>query len=147
MRGRWFDSGVGASTGYDRYGFCLGGGWMGEPSLISSVARRRTKSPACKLPETSMRSPSGVPFVMLTHSARPLRSRTTKVRSVVVTTLVLGTNKDGCDCRTGHFTEGYMPGESEPSGLKTSNSTAMVRVFGSRACEMRATVPEYVRPG
>ena len=53
----------------------------------------------------------------------------TNVRSVVVTTLVLGTNSAGRARRTGHFTVGYMPGASEPSRLATSNSTAIVRVF------------------
>ena len=39
----------------------------------------------------------------------------TKVRSVVVTTLVLGTNSAGRGLRTGHLTLGYMPGASVPS--------------------------------
>src|ERR1019366_9857155 len=83
----------------------------GAPSRISSVARRTTLSPACRLPMTSMLSPSAAPFFTSTHSALPLRSRTTKVRSAVVTTLVLGTSSDGRVLRTGHFTLGYMPGE------------------------------------
>ena len=65
----------------------------------------------------------------------------TKVRSVVVTTAVRGTHSAGRALRTGHFTEGYMPGASEPSRLATSSSTAIVRVLGSSTWLMRATVP------
>src|ERR1700687_5585353 len=71
------------------YLFC---GCRAVPSLISSVARRTTTSPACRLPITSTRSPSSAPLRTSTHSALPSRSRTTKTRSVVVTTLVFGTN-------------------------------------------------------
>src|SRR5215469_11459721 len=112
------------------------------PSRISSVARRTTRSPGRRLPETSTKSPSVTPFTTLTHSARPLLSRMTNVRSLVVTTLVRGVHREGCSRRTGHFTVGYIPGESEPSRLITSNSTAMVRVVSCSACATRATVPE-----
>src|ERR1022692_851851 len=111
------------------------------PSRISSVARRTTRSPGSRLPITSMLSPSAAPFFTSTHSALPWLARTTKQRSAVVTTLVLGTSSEGRVRRMGHFTLGYMPGESEPSRLRTSNSTGMVRVFASRACATRATAP------
>ncbi len=46
--------------------------WLiAEPSRISSVALRTTSSPACKLPDTSITSPSLAPFTTLTHSALP----------------------------------------------------------------------------
>src|ERR1700691_1698400 len=120
---------------------------MGIPSRTSSLPRRTTLSPAASAPLTSIKSPSAAPFFTSTHSARPFRLRITKVRSVVVTTLVLGANSAGCSRRTGHLTLGYMPGASVPSRLRTSNSTGMVRVFGSSAWAMRATVPVYARSG
>ena len=49
---------------------------------------------------TRIISPSTKPFCTLTHSARPLFSRITNVRSVVVTTLVLGTKRLGPEVRT-----------------------------------------------
>jgi len=38
------------------------------------------------------------------HSVLPLRMRTTKVRSVVAATLLLGTNSDGAERWIGHRT-------------------------------------------
>src|SRR5208283_5593922 len=55
---------------------------MAAPSRNSSVARRTTMSPGCKLPMTSIRSPPAAPFLTSTHSARPFWLRMTKVRSV-----------------------------------------------------------------
>ena len=83
-----------------------------------------------------------MPFRTSTHSAWPFRLRITNVRSVVVTTLVFGTKRAGCARRTGHFTDGYIPGESESSRFMTSTSTAMVRDLFSTVCARRATVPE-----
>ena len=87
---------------------------MCRPALRRSRGGGRGR-PAWRFPITSTRSPSAAPFFTSTHSARPSRSRITNVRSLVVTTLVLGTNSAARPLRTGHLTVGYIPGASEPS--------------------------------
>jgi hypothetical protein len=71
----------------------------------------------------------------------------TNVRPVVLATLPAGTKSDGAVRRTGHMTCVNVPGASRPSALFTSNSTAIVRVVTSTACEIRDTEPVNVWPG
>src|SRR4030095_3864359 len=87
------------------------------------------------------------PVLTSTHSVRPLRTRITNVRPVVLATLLLGTRSDGAVRRTGHLTWQNVPGARRPSALSTSSSTAMVRVATSTDCEIREIVPLNVCPG
>src|ERR1700745_567268 len=59
---------------------------------------------------TSTKSPLAGPFLTSTHSAEPFFTRTTNIRSLVLTTLELGTSKMGCFARMGHLTSGSLPG-------------------------------------
>src|SRR5262245_52534832 len=131
---------------------CHGVGFGGctltfDPSRISSVPRRTIMSPSFNGPNTSIKSPTRAPRPTLTHCATPLFTRTTNIRSVVVTMLVGGTSSDGCGRLTGHCTSGYIPGLRRRSGFWTSSSTAIDRVFSSRSCDIRLITPKNVSPG
>src|SRR6185437_8470352 len=96
---------------------------------------------------TSVSFSAVTPVFTSTHSAVPLLIRTTNVRSSVETTAEDGTIKVGCGRSTGQSTLLKVPGASRPLGFITSNSTGIVRVFSSTACEIRAIVPVNVRSG
>jgi len=98
---------------------------IGIPSRISSVARWTTVSPAARLPRISTKSPQQ--RLCAHRSIRPVRNdlnHKSSLGTVVVTTLVFGTNNAGRECRTGHFTVGNIPGARDPPRLATSSSTA-----------------------
>src|SRR5215471_9642495 len=82
-----------------------------------------------------------------THSTFPSLIRITNVCSVVVTTLVGGTNSEDRGFRTGQRTSGYIPGANLRSGFFTSSSTAIVLVLSSSECATRAMAPRKISPG
>ena len=73
--------------------------------------------------------------------------RITKLRSVVVAMAEGRTNIVGRGLVTGQMTSANIPGASRLSGLLTSSSTGIVRVFGSSAWLIRCTMPLKVSPG
>src|SRR5580765_1353144 len=89
----------------------------GVPSRISSDARFKTFSPDLIFPRIATWSPTALPFRTSTQCAWPFTEVITKVRSVVVTTLVDGTRRSGSAELMGQSTEGYMPGARVPSLL------------------------------
>src|SRR5579875_784467 len=87
------------------------------------------------------------PGLTVTHSVMPLRTRITNVPCMLRSSADCGTIKEDCGRRTGHETDGNIPGASNESAFLTSSSTGIVRVFVSKESETRATVPMKVLLG
>src|SRR5438128_2657931 len=89
---------------YNDGGGCAVFTYTSVPGPISSVPRDAISSPDRRSPNTSTNGPDVTPVFTSTHSVWPLRTRITKVRSVVLATVPLGINSDGPGRRTGHRT-------------------------------------------